>query len=600
MQSRDSWPQPFKSLCNHLWNTSDSSAKSQRAKEADLRSKESELHRRQSSDGARVCVPFGDGAFQVRLLIVTAVAASIALTQASLFRHSMRELDHWCARPPGFSNMSVATWKAMAIPRDIDGNFSRCTVREPPDGGALARAVPCAAWEFNLSDHGNTVVSEWNLVCQRSWLSDVAHVVVFSTNVLLLPLVGMAADRAGRKTVAFVSNTGLLLTLVGCSIASDFQTFVVTQAAVSVLSKSMAVLYVLLYEFTTASRRLLYCFVALVLPSVFGPLLLFFVDMFKLDWSLSQLVVTTLALLLLATFCVVEESPTWLLATHNLEEAEKVVCRAGSVNIVSQIECRRQFRSEVESYRREQVDLPSDNTMGLFRSGWLRGRSFILVFVWLVISWAYSHHVEERGATSDTYVRSATLIGLGPMFVVVWPVLEYDQGVKRAISISALVFAASSAVAFAVPTDESSPWQTVLPVSMRLSLTLPVAFLFFLTISLYPAILRCEATLLGYACAIVGDNAGYMAFTRLLGRRQDATLAVQSVLAALAAVAVAYLPQDDRHDLSRRRSLAALWRRSSITSTKQISGGAVCERRTLPDPMPEQFSIRAGMLNDGR
>ncbi|KAL1439075.1 hypothetical protein MTO96_047536 [Rhipicephalus appendiculatus] len=602
MQARHSWPPLFEHLRNYLWNTSDSDAKDrcQRAKESELRSKETELHRRQSSDGARVCVPFGDGVFQVRLLIVTVIAASIALTQASLFRNSMRELDHWCARPPRFSNMSAAAWKALAIPRDVAGNFSRCMVREPPDGGASARTVPCAAWEFNLSDHGNTVVSEWNLVCRRSWLSDVAHVVVFCTNILLLPLVGMAADRAGRKTVAFVSNTGLLLTLVGSSMASDFQTFVMTQAAVSVLSKSMAVLYVLLYEVTTASRRLLYCFVAPVLPSVFVPLLLFFVDMIKLDWSLSQLVVATLSLLLLPTFYVVEESPTWLLATHNVEEAEKVVRRAGSVNSVSQIECRRQFRSEVESYRREQADLPSDNTMGIFRSEWLRGRSLILVFVWLVISWAYSHHVEERGTTSDTYVRSATLLGLGPMFVIVWPILEHDQGVKRAIAISALVFAASSAVAFAAPTDGSSPWQTVLPVSMRLSLTLPVAFLFFLTISLYPAILRCEVTLLCYACAIVGDNAGYVAFTRLLGRRQDVTLAVQSVLTALAAVAVTYLPPDDRHDLSRQRSFGALWRRSSITSNKQISAGAVCERRTLPGPMPEQFSIRAGMLNGGR
>nr|XP_037289578.1 beta-alanine transporter-like [Rhipicephalus microplus] len=251
---------------------------------------------------------------------------------------------------------------ARAIPRDVAGNFSRCTVREPPDGGVSARIVPCTAWEFNLSDHGNTVVSEWNLVCRRGWLSDVAHVVVFSTNILVLPLLGVAADRAGRKTVAFVSNTGLLLTLVGSSMASDFHTFVMTQAAVSVLSRSMAVLYVLLYEVTTASRRLLYCFIA------------------PLDWSRSQLVVATLSLLLLTTFYVVEESPTWLLATHNVEAAEKVVRRAGSVNCVSQVECRRQFRSEVESYRREQADLPSDNTMGILRSEWLRERSLILAF----------------------------------------------------------------------------------------------------------------------------------------------------------------------------------------------------------------------------
>ncbi|XP_065301737.2 beta-alanine transporter-like [Dermacentor albipictus] len=603
MHERTTWIPPSKRIVNHLSTASGPEAhtkdKHPAAKEPELRAKQTELHRRQSSHGARVCVPFGDGVFQLRLLIVTAVGGTIALTQARLFRSSMRELDHWCARPPGFSNTSVDAWKALAIPRGADGNYSRCTVREPPDAGDSARVVPCNAWEFNLRDHGNTVVSEWNLVCQRSWLNNVAHVVVVCANVLSLPLVGMAADRAGRKTVTFVGTTGLLLTLGVSSMASDFKTFVVTQAAVSVLSKFMVVQYVLLYEVTTASRRLLYCFVAPALSSVFAPVLQYFVRSYQLDWALSQLVVATLALVLLASFYVVEESPTWLLATHNIEEAERVVRRACSVNKVSQSDARRQLRCEMESYRREQDGLTSDENVGVFRSVWLRERTYILVFLWLVMSWAYSHHVEERGLTSNIYVRSATFIGLGPMFVFVWPVLDYYGGVRRAVAISALVFAASSAVAFTAHTDEASLLQDILYIIMRVSLTLPVAFMFFLTISLYPAILRCEAGLLCYACAIVGDNAGYIAFTRLLGRRQDAALAIQSLLTALVAVAVAYLPADDRHDASWRRSLTAQRKNSSITSIRQTSA-VVCERPTLQNPKPEQFSIRAGMLNSGR
>ncbi|XP_065301759.2 organic cation/carnitine transporter 2-like [Dermacentor albipictus] len=391
----------------------------------------------------------------------------------------MRELDHWCARPPGFSNTSVDAWKALAIPRDADGNYSRCTVREPPGAGDSARVVPCDAWEFNLRDHGNTVVSEWNLVCQRSWLNNVAHVVVVCANVLSLPLVGMAADRAGRKTVTFVGTTGLLLTLGVSNMASSVKTFVVTQAAVSVLSKCMGVQYVLLYEVTKASRRLLYCFVPPALPSAFVPVLQYFVRSCQLDWALSQVVVATLALVLLASFYVVEESITRLLATHNVEEAEREVRRACSVNKVSQSDTRRQLRGEMESYRREQGDLLSDENVGVLRSMWLRERKFILVSVWLLLSWAYSHHVEERGLTSDIYVRSATLISLRPKFVFVCLVLDYYGGVRRAVAISALVFATSSAVAFAAHTDEASPWQDILYVFMRVSLTLPVTFLLF-------------------------------------------------------------------------------------------------------------------------
>ncbi|XP_075534939.1 organic cation/carnitine transporter 2-like [Dermacentor variabilis] len=604
MHERTTWIPSFKRISNHLSTVSGPAARTKEkcpgAKESQLRAKETELQRWQSSDGAQVCVPFGDGVFQAKLLIVTAVADTIALTQARLFRSSMRGLDHWGARPPGFSNTSVDAWKALAIPRDADGNYSRCTVREPPDAGDSARVVACDAWEFNLSDHGNTVVSESNLVCQQSWLSNVAHVVVVCANVLSLPLVGMAAHRAGRKTVTFSGTMGLLLTLGVSSMASYVKTFVVTQAAVSVLSKCMGVQYVLLNEVTMASRRLLYCFVAPTLSSVFVPVLLYLVRSYQLDWALSQVVVATLALVLLASFYVVEGSPTWLLATHNIEEAERAVRRARGVNKVSQSDARRQLGGEMESYRREQDDLLSDENVRLLRSLWLRERTFMLAFVWLVLSWAYSHHVEERGLTSVIYVRSATLIGLGPKFVFAWPVLDYYGGVRRAVAISTLVFATSSVVAFAAHTDEASPWQDILYIFMRVSLTLPVAFLFFLTISLYPPILRCEAGLLGYACAIAGDNAGYIAFTRLLGRRQDAALAIQSLLTALVAVAIANLPLDDQHDASWRRSLVAQRKNSSITSTRQTSAVAIFERPTLLDPMPEQFIISAGMLNSGR
>ncbi|KAH6940302.1 hypothetical protein HPB50_026594 [Hyalomma asiaticum] len=49
------------------------------------------------------------------------------------FRVTAAMMDHWCRRPAQFANISVADWKSMVIPIDENGEYSRCTMRQPPE-----------------------------------------------------------------------------------------------------------------------------------------------------------------------------------------------------------------------------------------------------------------------------------------------------------------------------------------------------------------------------------------------------------------------------------------------------------------------------------
>ncbi|XP_077540938.1 beta-alanine transporter-like [Haemaphysalis longicornis] len=253
------------------------------------------------------------------------LCGGVYFIQIKNFYLATHVMDHWCGRPERFSNMSPAEWKAMAIPVDPSGNYSRCTVREPPDGGTRARVVPCTHREFDLSEYGENMVSAWNLVCERRWLKTLSIALHITTAMVVLPIAGALADRIGRKTVCFVSLTSLLMTLVASSLGANFLQYAITRSVALASSCNLVIVLVLLYEVTTPPRRLLYCTLAMSLGTLLEIPYYFAVKLLRLNPLTSHLVLVVMALALVGSFYVIEESPVWLVAAHKTDEAELVM-----------------------------------------------------------------------------------------------------------------------------------------------------------------------------------------------------------------------------------------------------------------------------------
>ncbi|XP_077564350.1 beta-alanine transporter-like [Haemaphysalis longicornis] len=553
-------------------------------------------------------------------MFVAVVAGSVTFFQWFIFRLSAREMDHWCRRPEAFLNISVEAWKELAIPRDPGGRYSHCTMRYPPDAGKWARVTPCVTWEFDMSEYGNTIVSEWSVVCERRQLKDLAQAANLTASTLWLLVVGPVADRIGRKTVALIAVTGLLLTLAASSLARDFQTFAVARVVVGPMSSSLVVLYVVLYEVTTASRRLLYCLFAPMLSSTFASAFGFLADLLKLNWSLSQLLLTLLASALLTTFYVLEETPAWLLATHRIREAQTVVARVAVVNDVPAADCRERLRKEIRRMELEQT-FPSRGEAGLVSAAtWysrLRNRSTLIAFVWLIIGWTHSHYALDRGIPVSIYVRIVCCLVMVPLLLAVAPFMRGVQDVRRLLAISSLVFGASSALLLAAYPDVVTLLVPVLLVVMRLSAALPVPLIFYLTVSVYPVKARCMAACTGLAFNVVGDGVGHLAFSQLLRQREYAALGITSVLMVLAGVAAEFLPSEDAGAATGAatavpaQQVGGKSRRTALRPPQTLSRDAVSspappqrvpakKRRKDDAPMPEQFAVRTNERQFGR
>ncbi|KAH7958433.1 hypothetical protein HPB49_001745 [Dermacentor silvarum] len=562
-------------------------------------------------------IPFGEGAFQKRVLIISVFTGAISYAQNQLFRMSWREMDHWCRRTNAYSNMSVAAWKELAIPRYTNGSYSRCTMRVPPDGGIWARVEPCVEWEFDLDEHGNTAVSEWSVVCQRRRLADAAqyaHLVAMTITLLAL---GPTADRIGRKTVGVLALAALLLTLAATGVATDLQTFIVVRSVAAAASAGLFVITVLLYEITTTTRRLLYITIGSALSFVIPRVFLSLAHVWKASWSASHMLLALFAMALLVAFRVLDESPSWLLAAHREDEARRVAVRVANINDVPVSKCHEFFKRHV--HRAQQVP---DGTTGTSQGSYVKRpnlrRTYILTaYIWTALGSSSVHYNTNHPTARSAYVRAFIDISIAPLLVAVWPRLENGRRVRNVAAYTALVLSSSSALLFTAYTDYDTALTSALLVVMRLASILLDFLEFYLTLAAFPTESRCTGSCIGLASFLIGNVIGLVTFRVVLKRREDRSLVVGTVLMAMTAMASMYIPSEDACPF---RSVVSLAAASLPSKPSPLSGGqAPCSavvsvaaevqpkaspadvrgasrKKARATKMPEQFAVRPSKL----
>ncbi|KAH9372598.1 hypothetical protein HPB48_019117 [Haemaphysalis longicornis] len=164
---------------------------------------------------------FGHGPFQRRLLLFCSLAFFLMNANSFVLHLITSDVGHWCKRPP-HSNMSAAAWINSAIPLESDGSLSRCFRFEHPDEPNNTNTIPCEEWEFEEELASSTIISEWNLVCQRRLLIAVL-ILVHNGACIALPIAaGSLADSAGRFRVLLAAIITLLVSTAATCVSDNY------------------------------------------------------------------------------------------------------------------------------------------------------------------------------------------------------------------------------------------------------------------------------------------------------------------------------------------------------------------------------------------
>ncbi|KAH6937656.1 hypothetical protein HPB50_003551 [Hyalomma asiaticum] len=266
-------------------------------------------------------LPYGDGAFHLMNEFGAEIALGTYMLHSEVFMLTAGVRDHWYRRSDYFVNLSVDEWKQLAIPVDENGEYSRCTIRESPDGGAEAPA------------YGHNIVSTWNLVCHRRWLIDVARIVYTAATVVPLAAATSFADSIGHRAALFITIPVVLIST---------QFFVLVRAIVTASTSALVPPTIaLLADMPTTEKFPAYVVTSSLLSFLRMAVSMFDAHLARTDGVAVQLILMIPTCLLVVLYYTASESPIWILATGNAKEAERVASRAAYMDNVSAEACRK-------------------------------------------------------------------------------------------------------------------------------------------------------------------------------------------------------------------------------------------------------------------
>ncbi|XP_037579489.1 solute carrier family 22 member 7 [Dermacentor silvarum] len=324
------------------------------------------------------------GPFQTTAFYFVLLVAFVLPFHTLPLRVASHDVDHWCARPVHLRNMSTELWKEVMIPRTEDGRYSRCRMNAQWNSTGIA-TLPCLNWEYGPSIYGASIVQNFNLVCERAWLLPLSCSAFAVGAICTLIVSGPIADCLGRKPVIQFFTVVLPaagVVIVFSTVVNSFIAMRLLQgAATSTLFNTS---FVLLIEVLAPERRTLYS-IAAMMGKVFGAVIAAVMMWAKFSWYTLQLTSMLPCLLMLSTFAVLLESPRWLLARGNVEEAETVIMQAATLNGQSLFEVRQQLARSRRDVERGRLDTAAADVHG--DSKHARGRkrnSVILCYLWTV------------------------------------------------------------------------------------------------------------------------------------------------------------------------------------------------------------------------
>nr|CAD7197330.1 unnamed protein product [Timema douglasi] len=182
-------------------------------------------------------------------------------------------------------------------------NFTRRKVEHCSWTDQNGTDSPCTAWEYDRSVFTETIVTEWNLVCDRHQLANVAQTVFMFGVLMGNALFGMAADRFGRKKPLVLAILIQSLAGVASAFVPWFEVFLILRFIDAMATGgTMITSFVLCMELVGGWWRLVFSMISHI-PFSLGHSLMAAIAYYARDWRTFQLAVSLPSIVLLSYWC---------------------------------------------------------------------------------------------------------------------------------------------------------------------------------------------------------------------------------------------------------------------------------------------------------
>ncbi|XP_044269761.1 beta-alanine transporter [Tribolium madens] len=374
--------------------------------------------------------------------------------------------DHWC-RIKELEEYDARLVRNISIPTVVllDGQtrFSQCTMYDLNYTNSLefyesvnytnVRTVPCEhGWVYDKEGHENTIITEWDLVCDKDLSATLALVLLGLGGLLGNYFFGYVQDGIGRKPAFFIYLFIQCVFGIATAFANNFATWAIFRFGVGfTVPAILGTPYVLAIELVGPRHRTLVTILINIAYSLALVSLAIIVWVIR-EWRMLALATTLPFLTLFLHWWLLPESPRWLLAQGRIKEAEKILLQMGKINGKKLPE---NFILSLTTQDMNQNVVQIDyGIRHLFQSPNLRWKTIIVTFIWFTNTSVYvglSYYAPALGGDEFLNFFLAGAVEL-PTYLFLWPAME-KWGRRWSLCVSMVVGGSACLATFLVQND---------------------------------------------------------------------------------------------------------------------------------------------------
>ncbi|KAJ8716707.1 hypothetical protein PYW07_003334 [Mythimna separata] len=242
---------------------------------------------------------------------------------------------------------------------------------------------PCENPEYDTSTIVSSVTSEWDLICDRTYLASLAQSMMQIGILAGSLLFGYLSDRYGRKSVVLISLFFEVVSVVVSAFVPHFWMFLVCRFPIGVtLGGVMLCCYILLIELCGKSFRP-YAAGLQEMPFLISYFTLPIIAYFVREWRTLQLVTSVPWVIVVVYYWLLPESPRWLITVGRKKEAIQILTNIAKRNNrpTDNIEA---LVEKLELLNKNQQK--TGNFIDLFKTPKIRVYTMIVALIWMFCS----------------------------------------------------------------------------------------------------------------------------------------------------------------------------------------------------------------------